>query len=584
MRNSFKLVLSALVGLALVGQASAQGTLPNHSVPIGTGASGFRSVSPGTSGLPFLSAGASADPAFGALGCAGLPAFVGAVTSAGGTCTLAIASGTITFANMASGVVRERLAADRTYFVNLSSVSTGNCNGSTCQAGSNANAGTTIGAPFLTIQFAYNTICQSIDLNGHNVTVQLTDGNYTENVSTCPYVGRGTNGHTGPVMTQGNASTPTSVSLQPASGDAITATETAGLEWEFQNLKLSPPTGNSILADQGSWIVLGAGITFGTTTSNHVTAQYGSLVEFLSSYTVAGNANAHLLIIDGSRVIYAGAPAVTISGSPTIGTFVSAFRGAELVMPSATVTGAMTGTKWSRDSVSVMFLAGRDPDVVFQGSIAGSISPAPAGVIGPFTTGTNATYTRTIGATWIEIELAGGGGGGAGSGTTPGAAGAGGDTCFNTSGTACTSPVLKGSGGTLAATSGAAAAGGAATGGNVRNRAGANGGGGTSVTNGTGGQGGDSGLGSGGPGGPTGGAGSAATGCGGAGGGGGSAATVNAGGGGGGGGYVKHIINSPAATYTYTVGAAGAAGTLGTSGQAGGVGFAGCLTIIEHFN
>lgn len=54
--------------------AAAQWQTQNHSVPIGRGASatGFKSVAPGTSGLPFVSQGANADPAFGALSNSGL--------------------------------------------------------------------------------------------------------------------------------------------------------------------------------------------------------------------------------------------------------------------------------------------------------------------------------------------------------------------------------------------------------------------------------------------------------------------------------------------------------------------------------
>lgn len=55
----------------------AQWQTPNHSVPVGRGATagagntGFRSAVPGTAGLPLLSAGAATDPAFGAVALSG---------------------------------------------------------------------------------------------------------------------------------------------------------------------------------------------------------------------------------------------------------------------------------------------------------------------------------------------------------------------------------------------------------------------------------------------------------------------------------------------------------------------------------
>lgn len=69
--------------------ATAQWQTPDHSVPVGrgAGATGFKSVAPGTSGLPFVSQGSSADPAYQAL------------TGSG------IASSTITGSNIAGNTV-----------------------------------------------------------------------------------------------------------------------------------------------------------------------------------------------------------------------------------------------------------------------------------------------------------------------------------------------------------------------------------------------------------------------------------------------------------------------------------------------
>ena len=184
------------------------------------------------------------------------------------------------------------------------------------------------------------------------------------------------------------------------------------------------------------------------------------------------------------------------------------------------------------------------------------------------------TYTTPANCLWIEVEMVGGGGGGAGSGTTPGAAGDGGATTFST---------LTANGGAKAVTVNAGA-GGTASGGhlNVAGVTGQNVTGG--VANTAGGHGGISYFGGSGwgsaqfPGG-----GGTAVGPGSGGGGAGCAATASAGGGGGSGGYVRAIINSPSATYSYAVGAAGSGGTAGTSGAVGGAGAAGRIIVIEHY-
>ncbi|MDE1907100.1 MAG: hypothetical protein KGH75_11690 [Rhodospirillales bacterium] len=205
-----------------------------------------------------------------------------------------------------------------------------------------------------------------------------------------------------------------------------------------------------------------------------------------------------------------------------------------------------------------------------------------------FTTGTNATYTTPAGVSAIEVELMGGGGGGAGSGTSPGSATAGGNTCWNTSGTACTTPLYQAGGGALGATNGAAAAGGTVSGSSTCNdsQAGGAGAGATGSTGQMGGMGGSSRYSAGNPGGliaaspqplipPNSGAG---------GGGAGDNTTANTGGGGGGGAWCYFVIVNPAASYAFTVGPAGTAGTAGTSGFAGGGGAAGKVRVVERYN
>lgn len=207
------------------------------------------------------------------------------------------------------------------------------------------------------------------------------------------------------------------------------------------------------------------------------------------------------------------------------------------------------------------------------------------------TTGTNTTYTTPtcLGAlpTRIELEMAGGGGGGAGSGTTPGAAGSGTQTCWNTSGTACSTPLFSANGGSAGqAANGVNGAGGTTTSCDLGLNGGA-GSGAANSTTGTGGGGGQSYFGGGAPTNSSNGAATAGTAGAANTGGGASGAsaggTAGAGGGGGAGGYCRKIITSPAASYVYTIGGAGAGGTLGTSGAAGGAGGTGLAIATAYW-
>ena len=67
---------AALAFLLACTPAFAQWQTPNHSVPIGKGSgiTGFGSAAPSTAGQPFVSQGASADPAFGTIGNSGFTA------------------------------------------------------------------------------------------------------------------------------------------------------------------------------------------------------------------------------------------------------------------------------------------------------------------------------------------------------------------------------------------------------------------------------------------------------------------------------------------------------------------------------
>jgi hypothetical protein len=227
-----------------------------------------------------------------------------------------------------------------------------------------------------------------------------------------------------------------------------------------------------------------------------------------------------------------------------------------------------------------------------DGSSNWSLSPYP-GTCAPvktiLTSGTNATFTVPAcdgaRAVALDIELWGGGGGGAGSGSTPGAATAGGNTCWNTSGTACTSPVYVANGGGPGQTAGGVAAGGTATGCDEN----LTGGDGTSAIGtanvpaqaasgaapkmGTFGRTGVASQAGG----------NAPVNSGGGGGGAGSGANANTGGGAAGGGYCGVTLSNPAASYVYTIGAAGSGGSAGTGGFLGGNGGAGYGKVVARW-
>jgi len=208
-----------------------------------------------------------------------------------------------------------------------------------------------------------------------------------------------------------------------------------------------------------------------------------------------------------------------------------------------------------------------------------SLTTAPTYQI--FTSGTSATYTTPAGVKYIIVRMVGGGGGGAGG--TPGtgytAGSAGGNSSFN-------SVVATGGSGGAAGTSAAGGAGGTGGSGSATFRipgvqggpsgaaagdiVGANGGGSAFF----------GGAGAGGVASSAGGTAGANTGGGGGGAGGSTSGAFTGCSGGGGGEFVWLQINSPSASYTYSVGTSGA-GATGT--RVGGAGAVGRIVVEEHY-
>jgi len=196
-------------------------------------------------------------------------------------------------------------------------------------------------------------------------------------------------------------------------------------------------------------------------------------------------------------------------------------------------------------------------------------------------TSSSGTYTTPTNCRAILIELVGGGGGGGGGSQGSldgGTGGAGGSSTFGTL-------TSGGGGGGLNSSLGA---GGTASGGDlniVGARGNCGGAGVNGAVQGTGGVGGASYFGGAGGGFYTaaGAAGATNSGSGGGGGGCGATSAPYGGSGGASAGYVRKMINSPAATYSYAIGAGGTAGTAGTSGFAGGAGGSGVIFVTEYY-
>jgi len=364
--------------------------------------------------------------------------------------------------------------------------------------------------------------------------------------------------------------------------------------------------GTSLIKDHSGTIIveLGYGGTAVCQLINNVTSA-GSW----ASYVAYFNGNPQLISVDTIDTAAAanGLTVANTASGPKISTqSASASNPGMVNTTTQTFAGVKTfssapvfsGASISANTVSNSSLAQMAADTI-KGNNTGSTANAAdltttqvralvtkAPTIQSFTS-SSGTYTTPAGVSYLIVEMVGGGAGGAGGGSgSPGAGTAGNNTTFGSSfltaggGSAATSQSQGGLGGTNTANAGGTV---------IVNVAGGGGGGGglqSTTTLVPSGAGGNSAYGGGAPGtfsGNVGVNGATNSGGGGSGGGGNNGSAVNSGGGGGAGGYLKVLISSPSATYSYAVGGTASGGAAGTNGQAGGNGAAGYIVVTEYY-
>lgn len=147
-------------------------------------------------------------------------------------------------------VVREKLTADRTYYVR--------------KDGSDTNTGLTddAGGAFLTISKAVATV-RSLDLQGFDVTIQVRAGTYTETVACGPCVGQATSDGVSstsfrPIKILGDLVTETNVVITSADFATVTVYG-QGSMWSFNGVTVNNTNGfgAAMRATLGGALILG---------------------------------------------------------------------------------------------------------------------------------------------------------------------------------------------------------------------------------------------------------------------------------------------------------------------------------------
>jgi hypothetical protein len=256
------------------------------------------------------------------------------------------------------GTTREKLTADRTYYVRTD--------------GSDSNNGlaNTSGGAFLTIQKAID-VATANDLSIYQTTIQVT-GSYTEAPILKSFVGNG------PIILLGDETTPSNCTLTGTGTTAtnigiITADRVLG-PWEVRGFKLT----SSVSAQAGLRAAYGTIITmnaveFGALNSGRHTDIADNAILIGLTWSISGNATHHLSALQGGMIRCSGA-SVTISGTPAIATaFAYASSTSAIRCQSMHFTGSATGPRYLADANGVIYTNGGGASY-FPGNSVGSVA------------------------------------------------------------------------------------------------------------------------------------------------------------------------------------------------------------------
>lgn len=248
-------------------------------------------------------------------------------------------------------LIRPKLTAARTYYVRTD--------------GSDSNNGltNTAGGAFLTIPAAVSAAL-SIDMNGHDVLVQVADGTYTNGLSLA-YNPVGP----GQLSFQGNVSTPANCIIQATNENAAHVGNHATLN--ITGFKLVTITGGNCLDANQRGIINASALEFGTCADTHVHSFNNSIININGNYKISGNALQHYSVHDNSDIAIDGS-VITVSGSRTFTTFTDAEALSLISFISVTFsTNVATGKRYVGDSLAIIQTSGAG-STFFPGDVSGT--------------------------------------------------------------------------------------------------------------------------------------------------------------------------------------------------------------------
>jgi hypothetical protein len=266
-------------------------------------------------------------------------------------------------ADLAVWGVREKLTANRTYFV-----ATAAGGGSDSNNGLQATVGTAPNGPFLTIQKGIDTAV-ALDLSIFNCSIRVADGTYTTAAKTAmvlkSYVGAG------PISVVGNTVNPQNVIIDVTTGDCVNATNVLGI-YNIAGFTFIANTAgyNATRCNGGATNVAFQDIRWGVA-SIHVMSDYGSQVFCTGKQEIFGDCTYHWNFTNKGIIQDVG-KTIVITGTRNIYAFANgAFNGLLIANQLAFTGPAVSGQKFLNSTLAIINTGAGDLNA-FPGTVPGT--------------------------------------------------------------------------------------------------------------------------------------------------------------------------------------------------------------------
>jgi hypothetical protein len=292
------------------------------------------------------------------------------ILASGGTPSAADLNGLL---NAIQSLGRKRIAQDLNLYVNIAT-------------GNDSNDGLTPGTAFQHIQSAWDHVVRFIDMNSHNVNINVADGTY--NIPVKCYgnpLGFGTGNF---VTIVGNITTPANCKIITTNDHCIMSQ--SGNTVILQGLYLSASGQDvgrndacAIVCDSGSTVIINNNMEFGQCVGFHMWASIGQ-ISIGTNYIISGGGHCHFFAGGGGSIAHGGpnpSSTVTLINTPHFDnafTYVSDGGNISCFGPAAPAgqvifNGAATGQKYGATRNGVIWTDGAGQNF-FPGDQAGLVS------------------------------------------------------------------------------------------------------------------------------------------------------------------------------------------------------------------